>query len=312
MSQVNRGTQMMTKTRMLLLAAGVTALFGAAAPAMAQEHDTPNPPRQAWSFGGVFGTFDRAQLQRGFKVYREVCSSCHQLKIPFRTLAQNGGPEFSVPQVTALAAEYKIQDGPNDAGDMFERPGRPADTIPWSFANENQAASANGGKAPPALTIMAKARDYERGFPWFVFDAIPFLNYQEQGPDYIHALLNGYKEEVPHGVTVPPGGHYNEYFPGHVIAMPKPLSDGQVEYPKGADGKPQAPETVDQYGKDIAAFLMWSAEPALEQRKRVGFQVIIFLILFASLLAYVKKKVWARVGGEAEGLPGTAPLGPTG
>jgi ubiquinol-cytochrome c reductase cytochrome c1 subunit len=289
------------------LAAGLTATI----PAQAQDHSTPNPPRLSWSFANVFGTFDRAQLQRGFKVYREVCQSCHQLKIPFRTLSQNGGPQFSVAQVTALAAEYKIQDGPNDAGDMFERPGRPADKIPWSFANENQAASANGGKAPPALQVMAKARGFERGFPWFLIDVIPFLQYQEHGPDYIHALLVGY-EEAPAGFTVPPGGHYNKYFPGHVIAMPKPLSDGQVEYPKGPDGKSPVPETVDQYSRDISAFLMWTAEPALEQRKRIGFMVIIFLAVFAYLLHYAKKKVWAKVGGEAEGLPGTAPLGPTG
>ena len=99
---------------------------------------------------------------------------------------------------------------------------------------------------------------------------IPFLQYQEHGPDYIHALLLGY-EEPPAGFVVPPTGHYNKYFPGHVIAMPKPISDGQVEYPKGPDGRAPVPETVDQYAKDIAAFLMWAAEPSLEQRKRIGF-----------------------------------------
>jgi ubiquinol-cytochrome c reductase cytochrome c1 subunit len=298
-------------TRHVILAAALAAAtFSGAVSATAAE-GTPNPPRETWSFAGVFGTFDRAQLQRGFKVYREVCQSCHQLKIPFRTLAQNGGPQFSVAQVTALSAEYKIQDGPNDAGDMFERPGRPADNIPAPFPNENAAAAANGGKAPPPLQVMAKARGFERGFPWFVIDVIPFLQYQEHGPDYIHALLTGY-EEPPAGFTVPTGGHYNKYFPGHVIAMPKPLSDGQVEYPKGPDGKAPVPETVDQYSRDLAAFLMWTAEPALEQRKRMGFMVIIFLAVFSYLMYYVKKKVWAQVGGEAEGAPGTAPLGPTG
>ena len=295
----------------LLAAAFLASACLAAGPALAQEHATPQPPRQRWSFSGVFGTFDRAQLQRGFKVYREVCQGCHQLKIPFRTLAQNGGPQFSVPQVTALAAEYKVQDGPNDAGDMFERPGRPADFIPWTFANENAAAASNGGKAPPPLTLMGKARSYERGFPWFVFDTLPFLAFQEQGPDYIHALLVGYKDPPP-GFAVPEGGHYNEYFPGHVIAMPKPLTDGQVEYPKTEAGQPQVPETVNQYGKDIAAFLMWTAEPNLEARKRTGFMVLIFLAVLAAGTWYAKKKVWAQVGGEAEGLPGTAPLGPTG
>lgn len=294
-------------------ALATAALLGAAilaGPVSAAE-GTPKPPREAWSFSGVFGTFDRAQLQRGFKVYREACQACHQLKIPFRTLAQNGGPQFSLAQVTALAAEYKIQDGPNDSGEMFERPGRPADNIPWTFSNENAAAAANGGKAPPALQVIAKARGYERGFPWFVFDATPGFAYQEHGVDYIAAVLNGYTEPE-HGVTVPPGGHYNKYFPGHIIAMPKPLSsDGQVEYPKGPNGQPSAPETVAQYSKDVAAFLMWAAEPHLEARKRTGFVVIIFLAVLASLLWYVKKRVWADVGGEPEGLPGTAPLGPT-
>ncbi|NNM71655.1 cytochrome c1 [Enterovirga aerilata] len=300
---------MNTRHALLAAALAVGTLAGAATVQAAE--GTPNPPRQSWTFAGVFGTFDRAQLQRGFKVYREVCQACHQLKIPFRTLAQNGGPQFSVAQVTALAAEYKVQDGPNDAGEMFERPGRPADFIPPPFPNENAAAAANGGKAPPPLQVIAKARGFERGFPWFIVDVIPFLQYQEHGPDYIHALLTGY-EEPPAGFTVPPGGHYNKYFPGHVIAMPNPLSDGQVEYPKGPDGRSPVPETVEQYSKDLAAFLMWTAEPALEQRKRMGFMVIIFLAVFSYLMYYVKKKVWAQVGGEAEGAPGTAPLGPTG
>ena len=297
--------------RALAAAALVASLAAGTVGARAQEHSTPNPPREPWTFSGVFGTFDRAQLQRGFKVYREVCQACHQLKIPFRTLAQNGGPQFSVAQVTALAAEYKVKDGPNDAGEMFERSARPADYIPWTYANENAAASAMGGKAPPAMQVLAKARGYERGFPLFILDVMPFFQYQEHGPDYIHAILNGY-EDAPADFKVPDGGNYNKYFPGHVIAMPKPLTDGQVEYPKGPDGKPQAPETIDQYARDISAFLMWAAEPSLEQRKRIGFMVIIFLAVFSYLVHYAKKKVWADVGGEPEGLPGTAPLGPTG
>lgn len=289
-----------------LLCGGLLALT----PARAEE-EHPNPPREKWSFGNVFGTYDRAQLQRGFKVYREVCQACHWMKIPFRTLAQPGGPQFTVGQVTALAAEYKVQDGPNDAGEMFERPGRPADVIPWTYANENAAAAALGGKAPPQMQLLAKARSFERGFPWFVFDVIPFLSYEEQGPDYIHALLNGYKD-APEGFTVPTGGYYNEFYPGHVIAMPAPLQDDLVEYPKGPDGKPQVPQTLEQYSRDIAAFLMWAAEPNLEARKRTGFMAMIFLAVFASGMWYVKKKVWAPLGGEPEGLPGTAPLGPVG
>ena len=298
------------RTRAVTVAA-LLAVSAFAGPALAAE-GTPNPPREKWSFSGIFGTYDRAQLQRGFKVYREVCQACHHLKIPFRTLAQPGGPQFSVPQVTALAAEYKVQDGPNDAGEMFERPARPADNIPWTFANENAAASAMGGKAPPDLQLMAKARGFERGFPWFVFDMLPITAYQEHGVDYIHGVLTGY-EDAPADFKLPDGGNYNKYFPGHVIAMPKPLaSDGQVDYPKGPDGKSPVPETVDQYSKDVAAFLMWAAEPNLEARKRTGFMVILFLAVFGAGMWYVKKKVWAKIGGEAEGLPGTAPLGPTG
>ena len=298
----------MSTTRALLAVAG---LLGGIAVLPVSAAEGTQPPRLPWTFSGVTGKFDRAQLQRGFKVYREVCQACHQLKIPFRTLAQPGGPQFSSAQVAALAAEYKIPDGPNDAGEMFERPGRAADFIPWTFANENAAASAMGGKAPPPLTIMAKARSYERGFPWFVFDTLPFLTYQEHGVDYMHALLTGYVDK-PADIEVPDGGYYNAYYPGHVIAMPKPLIDGQLEYPKGPDGKSPVPETVDQYAKDVAAFMMWAAEPTLEQRKRTGFMVLIFLAVMGAGLGYWKKKVWANVGHGSDGMPGSLPAGRAG
>jgi len=145
---------------------------------------------------------------------------------------------------------------------------------------------------------MPKARTYERGFPWFILDV--FRQYSENGADYLTALLNGY-HEPPQGFQVPEGGHYNEYYPGHVIAMPKPINDGQVEYPKNEAGQPQVPETVDQYARDVTAFLTWTAEPHLEARKRLGFQVILFLLVLAGLLYFTKKKIWARVGGEVEG-----------
>jgi cytochrome c1 len=276
----------------------LAALLVLSAPAFAAG-ETPVPPQLSWTFQGPFGKFDRAELQRGFKVYREVCAACHGLKyVAFRNLAEPGGPEFSEGQVRALAAEYKIKDGPNEAGEMFERPGRPADRFPPPFPNDNAAAAANGGKAPPDLSLMPKARTYERGFPWFIVDAL--RQYTENGADYMVALLNGY-EEPPQGLVVPPGGFYNAYYPGHVIAMPKPLSDGQIEYPKLPDGQPQAPETVDQYARDVTAFLTWTAEPHLEARKRLGFQVILFLIGLSVLLYLTKKKVWKDVGGEVEG-----------
>ena len=289
----------MTTSLKRLVAGALTALLAVAAPAYAAE-ETPHPPAEKWTFSGPFGRFDRAQLQRGFQVYREVCSSCHALKyIYFRNLAQPGGPEFSEAQVKALAAEYKVQDGPNDQGEMFERPGRPADRIPWAFANEQAAAAANGGKAPPDLSVMAKARTYERGFPWWLIDIVTM--YQEQGPNYITALLLGY-EDPPQGFELPAGGNYNKYYPGHVIAMPNVLNDGQVSYPTGGDGQPVVPETKAQYAKDVTAFLEWTAEPHLEQRKRLGFQSIVFLAVFAGLVWYMKKKIWARVGGETEGV----------
>jgi ubiquinol-cytochrome c reductase cytochrome c1 subunit len=297
--------KLMSKTT-VLIAGFAAALLGLCAPALAAG-ETPVPPQLSWSFQGPFGKFDRAQLQRGFKVYREVCASCHGLSyIRFRNLAEPGGPEFSPAQVRALAAEYKIQDGPNDAGDMFERPGRPADAFPNPFPNQQAAAAANGGKAPPDLSLMAKARTYERGFPWFVFDV--FRQYSENGADYLVALLNGYVEP-PAEFQVPEGGHYNAYYPGHVIAMPKPISDGQVEYPKNESGQPIASETVDQYARDVTAFLAWTAEPHLEARKELGFKVIAFLIVLSVLLYFTKKKIWARVGGEVEG-HATPPMTP--
>jgi ubiquinol-cytochrome c reductase cytochrome b/c1 subunit len=273
----------MFKPRLIALAAIGACLLPFAA--LAAEADIP--PRQKWSFSGPFGKFDRGQVQRGFKVYREVCQVCHGLSyIAFRNLAEPGGPGFSREQAAAVAAEYKIKDGPNDQGEMFERPGRLADRFPPPFPNDQAARAVHNGSVPPDLSVITKARTYERGFPWFVFDI--FTQYQEQGPDYLVALLKGYAEP-PQGLTLPSGTHYNKYFPGHAISMPPPLSDGRVEYTDGA------PATLDQYAKDVTAFLMWTAEPHMETRKRIGFQVMIFLIVFAGLLYFVKKKVWAGV-----------------
>lgn len=270
------------------VAAGLALIGGTPATAAGvAEH----PPEMKWSFSGPFGTYDRAQLQRGFKVYREVCSSCHGLsRVAFRNLAEPGGPEFSEDQVKALAAEYQITDGPNDAGDMFDRPGIPSDRFPSPYPNEQAARASNGGAYPPDFSLLAKARTYTRGFPTFLFDI--FTQYQEQGPDYLHAIVVGY-EEPPAGVSLQPGQYYNKYFPGHLIAMPKPISDGQVEFPKDENGKDVVPETVDQYARDVTAFMMWAAEPHLEARKAMGFKVIIFLLVLAVLLYFTKKKIWA-------------------
>jgi cytochrome c1 len=268
----------------IIIALALGALFAPAVPAIAQEHDTPAPPKLTWSFAGPFGKYDEGQLQRGFKIYKEVCSACHSIQmLAFRNLAETGGPGFSEAQAAAVAAEYKIKDL-DDKGEPVERAGRVADAFPSPFANELAAKAANGGVAPPDMSTLAKARTYERGFPWFVFDI--FTQYQEQGPDYIAALLKGY-EEPPKGFQLPQGGNYNKYFPGHNIAMPPVLQANQVTYDDGA------PQTMDQYSKDIAAFLMWVAEPHLVQRKRIGFQVMVFLIVLAGLMYFTKKKVWS-------------------
>jgi ubiquinol-cytochrome c reductase cytochrome b/c1 subunit len=254
-----------------------------AAPAAEAEH----PPKQKWSFSGPFGKFDRAQVQRGLRIYREVCQACHGLSyVSFRNLAEPGGPGFTNAQAAVIASEYKIKDGPNDAGEMFERDGRIADRFPNPFPNDAAARASNNGVVPPDLSVMAKARTYERGFPWFLLDI--FTMFQEQGVDYLTALLRGY-EEPPAGTTLPPGTHYNRYFPGHAISMPPPLTNDQVAYTDGT------PTTVEQYAKDVSAFLAWTAEPHMEARKRIGFQAMIFLIVFSVLLFFVKKKVWRGV-----------------
>jgi ubiquinol-cytochrome c reductase cytochrome b/c1 subunit len=263
---------------------------GLAVPAYAAG-EAEMPPRVKWSFSGPFGMYDQAQLQRGFKVYREVCQGCHSLSLlSFRNLAEPGGPGFTEAQARVIAAEYQIKDGPNDEGEMFERPGRLADRFPKPFPNDNAARAANGGALPPDMSVIAKARTYERGFPWFLIDIV--TQYQEQGPDYIVALLNGYVD-APQGFQLPDGSQYNKYFPGHAIGMPAPLSDGQVTYDDGA------PQTIDQYAKDVTAFLMWAAEPHMIARKRIGFQVMIFLLVFAGLLYFTKKKVWSDVHKHA-------------
>jgi ubiquinol-cytochrome c reductase cytochrome b/c1 subunit len=273
----------MKKTLQALVAA---ALIASPAAALAQEHDTESPPKLSWSFAGPFGKYDPAQLQRGFKIYKEVCQACHSIQmLSFRNLADPGGLGYSPAQAAAVASEYKIKDL-DDQGNPVERDGRVADYFPAPFANELAAKAANGGTAPPDMSTLAKARTYERGFPWFVLDMI--TQYQEQGPDYIAALLKGYGEP-PQGFQLPPGGHYNKYFPGHAIAMPPPLQDGQVTFDDGS------PATLDQYSKDVSAFLMWVAEPHLVARKRAGMQVMIFLIVLAGLLYFTKKKVWKAV-----------------
>jgi ubiquinol-cytochrome c reductase cytochrome c1 subunit len=267
----------------------LAGMISGAGPAVAAgEGATPhypiNKPREVdWSFAGPFGTFDKGQLQRGLKVYVEACSACHSMNlVAFRTLEDLG---YSEDQLKALAANYEVEDGPNGDGEMFTRTAVLSDHFPSPFPNKEAAAYANNGAAPPDFSLLAKARYVERGFPQFVFDI--FTGYNESGPNYIYSLLTGY-QEPPAGVEVPDGAHYNPYFiAGSALAMAQPIYDEQVAYDDGS------PETVDQYAKDIAAFLMWAAEPHMEERKQTGFMVIIFLAIFASLLFLTKKSVFA-------------------
>lgn len=218
-----------------------------------------------WPFEGVFGTYDRDALRRGYKVYKEVCAVCHSMKyLHFRNLGEPGGPEFEDGQVKALAAEVTVEDGPDLSGDMFERPGKPRDAFPSPYPNDEAAAAALG-TLPPDLSLIAKAR--------------------EDGANYLYSLLTGY-EEAPEDFDLT-AGSYNLYFPGHMIAMPQPLFDEQVDYGDGT------PNTIDQMAKDVTQFLMWAAEPKLEQRHRIGFQVMIYLLALSGILYFTMRKVWA-------------------
>jgi cytochrome c1 len=276
----------------LLAAATLAFGLGLAAPAAHAAGDQATPPRQSWTFSGMFGHYDNNQLQRGFQVYQNVCAACHTLsKVSFRNLSERGGPEFKPEQIRELTAKWPIQvkDGPNDKGEMFERPPRPSDRFPSPHANTEAAKAANGGAYPPDFSVLAKARTYRVGFPGFVIDALPGFTYQEAGPDYIYALLSLGYVDPPAGKKIEDGLNYNKYMPGEKIAMANPLADGVVEYTDGS------PMTASQYAKDVTAFMMWAAEPHLEQRKQLGFRVMIFLIVFATLLYFTKKKIWADV-----------------
>jgi ubiquinol-cytochrome c reductase cytochrome c1 subunit len=283
---------------------------GALAQEAQEEEETPHypllhPKHVDWDFSGPFGKYDPQQLQRGFQVYREVCSSCHSLElVAFRNLADEGGPLFSEEQAEAIAAEYEVTDGPNDSGDMFQRPGRPSDYFPSPFANEQAARASNGGAYPPDLSLIAKARAVSSGFPNFLFDLV--TQYQEHGPNYIYSLLTGYQDppaNLPRDSRPGEGLYYNPYFANLNIAMPPPIvADGQVTYADGTN------PTVDQMAKDVSAFLTWTAEPKLENRKRAGFAVLIFLF-FATILAYLAyRNIWSEL--KARPVRATGPLDP--
>ncbi|SBW03917.1 Cytochrome b/c1 [uncultured Alphaproteobacteria bacterium] len=240
------------------------AVFLASAPAFAAEGTTLR--KQSWSWQGVFGTYDEAQLRRGYQVYREICAACHAMKlVHFRNTQALG---FTEDAVKELAASYTVTDGPDDNGDMFERPAVPSDRFPSPFPNENAAKAANGGALPPDLSLIVKAR--------------------EGGPDHVFSILTGFAPQPP-DVELPPGKFYNTAFPGHAISMPPQLPDGAIEFPDGA------PNDAEAIARDVTAFLQWAAEPELEERHAMGVKTVLFLFAATALMYALKRRVWAAV-----------------
>jgi len=225
-----------------------------------------------WTFKGLLGKFDRASLQRGYQVYTEVCAACHSMKyISYRNLMEKGGPEFSEAQAKSIAASFEVTDGPNADGEMFSRPARLSDKFPMPYPNEKAAQAANGGAYPPDMSVLAKAR--------------------KGGVDYLYSVLLGYTEP-PVGVTLDEGVYYNKFMYGNKIKMPKVLEDDLIEYGDGTLA------TEEQMAKDVVTFLMWSAEPHLEARHKMGFRAIIYLTILTILVYFSMKKIWSRVESE--------------
>jgi len=227
-----------------------------------------------WSFNGIFGTFDRSSLQRGYQVYKEVCSGCHSVQhLSYRNLSEKGGPEFTIEEVKTLASEFEVMDGPNSEGEMFTRRGRLSDKFVKPYPNVEASTAANGGAYPPDMSVLTKAR--------------------AGGADYIYSLLLGY-EETPSGFELDDGVYYNKYMAGNKIKMSEPVSDGIVEYSDGTES------TKEQIAKDITTFLVWAAEPHLESQHKMGFKAIIYLIILITLVYMSKQKVWSRFESKLE------------
>ena len=223
-------------------------------------------PKHNWSFKGLTGTFDKSAVQRGFKVYREVCSGCHSMSLLYyRDLIDIG---FSDEEVKTIAAEYTVIDGPNEEGEMFERPAKPSDHFVSPFSNEQEARLSNNGSYPPDLSVITKAKKH--------------------GPDYIFNLLLGYTEP-PVDFELGEGMYYNKWKEGHQISMAQPLDDDYVDYDDGTE------TTLPQLAEDITAFLVWSAEPELEERKKLGIKVILFFIILGSIVFIVKNRLWREI-----------------
>jgi len=245
--------------------AGASALTAGVMGGVAMASDDHVPPiSYGFSHDGILSAFDSSSVRRGYQVYKEVCSTCHSLEgIAFRNLV---GVTHTEEQVKTFAAEVDVEDGPNDEGEMFERPGKLSDKLPKPYANDEAGRAANNGALPPDLTLMTKAR--------------------HDGQNYVFALLTGYCEE-PAGKVMLPGLHYNPYFGGGAIGMPAPLMDGQVEYEDGT------PATVCQMAKDVTTFLSWAAEPEHDQRKKMGMQWFTAMCAMAVAAGYYKRMRWS-------------------
>ena len=230
-----------------------------------------------WKHAGPFGVFDKAQLQRGLQVYREVCSSCHSMNlVAIRTLKDLG---YNQDEIKAIAAEYTFEDKLGDDGEYSERKGIPSDAFPAPFANDAAARYANGGALPPDFSLIAKAREHLSLFrPWASL----------YGEDYIVGILTAYTD-APHGEELLAGQNWNPAFPGSKIAMAPPLVDEHVEYADGTKA------TVEQMSQDVAAFLYWASEPKMEERKKMGLKFMIFMTLLVILLYFTNKQVWKNV-----------------
>lgn len=298
------------KASLTFAAIAATALVAATAHAAG---DAPHIERQSWTFAGFRGQFDSQQLQRGFKVYQDSCSNCHGLKrLAFRNLVQPGGPEFPEEAVKALAASWpnqipelsddgesarvkKDKDGKPIGFEYVKRPAKLADPILGPYANDLQARASQNGALPPDLTLITKARNTENHAHWFwhifLMARDILVGYQEGGADYVYALLTSYGEP-PTGMTMSEGMQYNAAFPGHQIAMIPPLAkDNFIAYDETAGAK----ASLEQNARDISAFLAWAGDPTLNERKRIGWQVMLYLIITTVLLYLGKKRIWSRV-----------------
>lgn len=286
-------TKTISKVFSALAALAVVTQLPAAAGAAG---DAIHIDKQKWSFSGFTGKFDQAQLQRGYQIYKDVCASCHAMKrISFRNLVQPGGPAFPEEAVKQLAASFKVDDGPNDDGKMFQRPGKLSDAFPSPFKNEQEARSIHNGAYPPDLSLIARARNVEYTGTWYLhtFSMLRDVvnGYQEGGADYLYALLTGYKNP-PANVKLADAMHYNAAFQGHQIAMAPPIAkDNFVKYQPDSG----ATASLEQNARDVVAYLSWAADPRHDERKEMGWKVMLYLLITAVLLFFAKKRLWSSV-----------------